>query len=156
VLLVERFARCNEVGVLDGDACARVGPGPAGSESEQGDREEGDAHPGNVGGALAYSYDASMDATPLLDDALATVDKLDRLCCEPGRSPRMAALRETIVRARATDVSPDVFVELLEDAGSQVGSLQVGCCAPGRLPLYADVLEALTRARLAAGPDMHG
>ena len=68
----------------------------------------------------------------------------------------MAALRETIVSAKAADVSPEQFAELLEDAGSQVGSLQVGCCAPGRLPLYADVLEALTRARLAAGPDMHG
>ncbi len=158
VLLVERFAGRDELGILDGDVRTRVGPGPgpAGGERDQGDRGEGDAPAGNVGRARACSYDAAMDATPLLDDALATVEKLDRLCCEPGRSPRMAALRETIVRAKAVDVSPDAFAGLLEDAGSQVGSLQVGCCAPGRLPLYADVLEALTRARLAAGPDMHG
>lgn len=96
-----------------------------------------------------------MDATALLDETLTVVDKLDRLCCDPGRSPRMAALRDTITRARGATDAPDSFADLVEDAGAQVGSLQVGCCAPARLPLYAEVLEGLTRARLAAGPDMH-
>ena len=96
-----------------------------------------------------------MDASAAFDVALTAIDALDRLCCDPGRSPRMATLRKTVLDARVSVGSPDVLGELLEDAGAQVGRLQVGCCAPGRLPLYAEVLESLTRARLAAGPDMH-
>ncbi|NND84487.1 MAG: hypothetical protein HKN46_05000 [Acidimicrobiia bacterium] len=96
-----------------------------------------------------------MDAAALLDEALVVVDKLDRLCCEPGRSPRMAELRRTIVEAREASGDPIEVGELLEQAGAQVGSLQVGCCAEGRLPLYAEVLAGLARAQLATGPDMH-
>ena len=96
-----------------------------------------------------------MDAATHLDAALTTVDKLDRLCCDPGRSPRMAALRDAIEGAKAAIDDPAGVAARLEDAGAQVGSLQIGCCAPARMPLYAAVLDDLTRARLAAGPDMH-
>jgi hypothetical protein len=96
-----------------------------------------------------------MDAATHLEAALTTVDKLDRLCCTPDRSPRMAALREAIEGARDAIDDPAEVAARLEDAGAQVGSLQIGCCAPARMPLYAAVLDDLTRARLAAGPDMH-
>ena len=43
-------------------------------------------------------------ALAALSDAEATVTKLDKLCCEPGRSPRMAELSKTL--ADATDRSP--------------------------------------------------
>ncbi|MEX1281130.1 MAG: hypothetical protein AB1Z57_08175 [Acidimicrobiia bacterium] len=96
-------------------------------------------------------------ATATLDEALELVDELERRCCEPGRSPRMSALRTTIDRARSSidTGEPERVAALLEQAGAQVGHLQVGCCAPNRLPLYAGVLERLTLTRLRVGPDMH-
>jgi len=93
-------------------------------------------------------------------DALGECDlvlaKLEAGCCDPGRSPRMSALAETLAEARAglvrlshdPDSAPATLVHL-EDAGAQLGRLQVGCCAPKRLPLYATMLENLTTAQLA-------
>ncbi len=91
-----------------------------------------------------------------LDDCEAALTRLDELCCEPGRSPRMAAVAKTLATARAgmasgtagTDAA-GLVVAALEDAGGQVGRLQVGCCAPPRMPLYARLLDGLTRAQLA-------
>jgi hypothetical protein len=91
-----------------------------------------------------------------LADCDAAIEKLDKLCCEPGRSPRIAALGQAIDEAR-TSVSDldgsaaasDATVALLEVAGGQTGALQVGCCAPNRLPLYERVLENLTTAQRA-------
>lgn len=98
------------------------------------------------------------DATIALADALDLVDQLERRCCDPGRSPRMAGIRDAIERAKALVEEagePATVAHLLEDAGAQVGRLQIGCCAPGRFPLYAGVLEHLTTAQLRMGPDMH-
>lgn len=85
-----------------------------------------------------------------LDDCDAALERLDALCCDPGRSTRIAALTATVAQARsglmAIDGSArvaDLVLEQLEDAGGQTGALQVGCCAPNRLPLYARVLENL-------------
>ncbi len=90
-----------------------------------------------------------------LDDCREALAKLDALCCEPGRSPSMAALGATVASARSTIegivADPGIVDEALgrlEDAGAQVGRLQVGCCAPARLPLYARLLEGLTKAQL--------
>lgn len=90
-----------------------------------------------------------------------TVAKLDSLCCDPGRSPRMKTLRETLGAARnglAAGVTEHAAAEhvltLLEDAGAQVGRLQVGCCAPSRLPLYAEILEGLTTAQLTISSEV--
>lgn len=95
-------------------------------------------------------------ALAALDTCDKTLDKLDKLCCNPGRSPRMAKLAETVADARRglDDVDADQTLAAnvlahLEDAGAQIGSLQVGCCAPARMPLYATFLENLTQAQLS-------
>jgi hypothetical protein len=91
-----------------------------------------------------------------LEDCQTALDALEARCCEPGRSPRMRAIAETLAQARSgmerIDQDPaaaEVTLAHLEDIGAQVGRLQVGCCAPNRLPLYADMLEGLTTAQLA-------
>lgn len=91
-----------------------------------------------------------------LSPALAALERcteaavtLDARCCEPGRSPRLAALRGTLAQAMAMVESggpASATLDLLEDAGARVGRLQVGCCAPDRLPLYARILDDLTTA----------
>lgn len=107
---------------------------------------------------------------PPSEYALAALDKcgvalaeLEARCCEPGRSPSMAALANTLDTARTRiqelsgDPDPTSAVDALEDAGAQVGRLQVGCCAPDRLPLYARILQELTRTqRIITGTHVHG
>lgn len=100
-------------------------------------------------------------ALAALDGCAATLEELEARCCEPGRSPRMRALGETLSAARtniqgivADSASAEVALVELEDAGAQVGRLQVGCCAPDRLPLYADLLEGLTRAQLGVSAQL--
>ena len=89
-----------------------------------------------------------------LDECDAAIEKLDALCCEPGRSPRIAALANAIHEARSstealdgTVGSAEATIAVLEKAGAQTGALQVGCCASGRLPLYERVLANLTTAQ---------
>ena len=103
------------------------------------------------------------EARSALDSCAAALDKLDRLCCEPGRSPRMKALGTTLANARdglarhhpgRGDRAAEIVIAHLEDAGAQVGSLQVGCCAPNRLPLYAALLEELTNAQLSINSEL--
>jgi hypothetical protein len=94
-----------------------------------------------------------------LDVALSAVDELDRRCCEPGRSPRLAALAVKLREMRslalsADEHSPGESLALLEEAGAMVGAVQVGCCAPNRLPLYATVLEQLNILQRELAP-MH-
>ena len=91
-----------------------------------------------------------------LDDAEDALRTLDAACCDPGRSPRMKRLADTLIQARGglehavSDPSTaEAAITQLEEAGSQIGSLQVGCCAPNRLPLYARMLEDLTTAQLS-------
>jgi hypothetical protein len=91
------------------------------------------------------------EARAALDDCRRAIVKLDKLCCEPGRSPRIAALSKTVEDATArlllldgTTAAADATLSLLEEAGGLTGTLQVGCCAPNRLPLYEQVLERLT------------
>jgi hypothetical protein len=90
-----------------------------------------------------------------LADCDAVVDRLHKMCCEPDRSPRMLAIKETIASVRAElDASSDDTEALdralasLMDIGAQIGYLQVGCCAPARMPLYADALNYLSVAQL--------
>ncbi len=94
-------------------------------------------------------------ALSALDNCDEVLRKLELRCCEPGRSPSMKRLGETLSDARADVASvkaePETAttaIEHLEDAGAQVGRLQVGCCAPNRLPLYVELLEGLTTAQL--------
>jgi hypothetical protein len=96
-----------------------------------------------------------------LDNCDAALEQLEARCCEPGRSPRMRALGETLAAARRNiagmagreDAAAVALIEL-EDAGAQVGRLQVGCCAPSRLPLYVDMLEGLTKAQLSVNAEL--
>ncbi|HSG80169.1 MAG TPA: hypothetical protein VLD62_11360 [Acidimicrobiia bacterium] len=96
---------------------------------------------------------ADLDAAvAALDTCSEVVAELDLRCCDPGRSPSMQRLAETIDRARAhlsDDPSVEGFWMEVEDAGAQVSRLQVACCAPNRLPLYTRVLGELTAARMA-------
>jgi hypothetical protein len=92
-----------------------------------------------------------------LDDCDAALRKLDAGCCDPGRSPSMAALAETLDAARTAlerfdhgEEELGTVVAHLEEAGAQVGRLQVGCCTPTRLPLYERILEGLTTVQLTA------
>ena len=101
--------------------------------------------------AETATFDAAHAALDRCDAAIAT---LDAECCEPGRSPRMRRLAETVTEARRliADIGDDGdraagAIAALEDAGAQVGFLQVGCCAPSRIPLYAEVLEGLMAAQ---------
>ena len=87
---------------------------------------------------------------------MSALDRLDKMCCEPGRSPRMRVIRERLEELRNAMGDPatdrDAAFEALgtlDEIGSLVGSLQVGCCAPARLPLYAQLLAQLTHMQIA-------
>lgn len=91
-----------------------------------------------------------------LDGCDAAMVKLERLCCEPGRSPRMAEIAAILAEARelATDLTEDAddatqLLATLERAGGLIGALQVGCCTEARMPLYATVLDGLTTAQIS-------
>ncbi len=94
--------------------------------------------------------DLLSTALAALDDCDAALAKLDRTCCLPERSPRVAALAEALraVRERldlvvADPETAEVTIAGLEDAGAQIGRLQVTCCAARRMPLYDRMLEGL-------------
>ena len=102
------------------------------------------------------SVDATISsALQALDDCDLALVKLNKTCCDPGRSPQMLELAETITRARRlvgaassdTEAAPEAILHL-EQAGSQVGRLQVTCCAENRMPLYVKILAGLTAAQL--------
>ena len=107
----------------------------------------------------AENRSAALDA---MNDCEAALAKLDKLCCEPGRSPSMRALSETLALARAEmerffGAEPEPVGEAfahLEDAGAQIGRLEVGCCAPSRLPLYSSFLANLTTAQLSLNREL--
>ncbi len=94
-----------------------------------------------------------MDHDPTSADsevaaAIAVVARLHATCCEPGRSPRMERLTETLtaLRLALADGGPvDETMATLADAGAQAGWLQVACCAEKRMPLYEDVQQHLGR-----------
>lgn len=94
-------------------------------------------------------------AEQALNKCDSALQKLDASCCEPGRSPRMASLAETLDSARLSlshivdDDSARLTIDLLENTGSQIGHLQIGCCALDRMPLYAEMLVELTKAQRA-------
>lgn len=96
------------------------------------------------------------EATGHIDTALEAIDRLDRLCCDPGRSPRIARLRDVVESARLHAIEADVEAMSadLASAGGMLGELQVACCAPGRSELYAKALVELGGAQRAASP-MH-
>ncbi len=85
----------------------------------------------------------------------SALQKLEASCCEPGRSPRMASLAETLGAARLSlshivdEDTARLAIDLLENAGAQIGHLQIGCCALDRMPLYAEMLVELTKAQRA-------
>ncbi len=102
------------------------------------------------------SLEPIQPAFEALDACNGALGILDANCCDPGRSPRIAELGQTLtearVKLRAVTIDPvtagPAAFEVLEEAGSQVGRLQIGCCAPDRMPLYAEILENLTQAQL--------
>jgi len=81
-------------------------------------------------------------------DSEAVVRRLHATCCEPGRSPRMERLSETltVLRVSLAEGGPvDDTMSALADAGAQVGWLQVACCSEKRMPLYEEVQQNLAR-----------
>lgn len=103
-----------------------------------------------------------MPATPTVSSALEALDgcdlalvKLNKTCCDPGRSPQMLALERTLADARhlIVTVSSDSgaaqsAVMQLESAGAQVGRLQVTCCTENRMSLYATMLTGLSATQI--------
>ena len=95
------------------------------------------------------------DARTALLHTFGVIDRLHKMCCEPDRSPRMLALKESIASAttdlgavQADPAALDRAITTLVDIGGELGRLQVECCAPARMPLYADALEHLTEVQL--------
>ena len=100
---------------------------------------------------------ADQSPATVLDGAEKTLTKLEKLCCQPERSPAMQAIADGLSATRSDfagfdgDVTAaDSIVARLEETGSRIGKLQVGCCAPARMPLYADLLTSLTELQRAA------
>lgn len=100
-----------------------------------------------------HSEEANAEAiaTALLEGANATLVELESKCCQPLRSPRMAALADTLkeieglVPSAADAAVAESLVSQLDHAGSQIGGLQVTCCAPARMPLYSSMLTDLMK-----------
>lgn len=99
--------------------------------------------------------EALEPARQALTDGEAALRVLDAGCCEPGRSPSIAALaralaevREGVERVADDPRAVEATVALAEDAGAQVGRLQVGCCTEKRLPLYTRILGDLATVQL--------
>lgn len=100
----------------------------------------------------------TQSTTEALDSAQNAISRLHRMCCDPGRSPRMLALEEQVAAIRAAvpaatgdEQATAALIESLEEAGARIGRLQIGCCAPARMPLYAQLLTDLTTIQL----DLH-
>ncbi len=94
-----------------------------------------------------------LSVADALDDCDAALIQLSKACCDPGRSPQIIELAETLDEARrrldAIPSDPGLVKQAiadLESAGAQVGRLQVGRGAPNRMPLYVTILAALTEA----------
>ena len=94
------------------------------------------------------------EARVLLEACEHLVERLHKMCCEPGRSPRMEAIISALDAARAQTASirsiddAGVVIGMLEDIGGQIGHLQVACCTEARMPLYADALANLTATQI--------
>ena len=96
------------------------------------------------------------EARDALDDFEEALAKLDAGCCDPGRSPRMRALADSLTASRRAleNVTPegetaDGVTAILENMGARIGQLQVGCCTEKRMPLYARMLADLTTTQIA-------
>jgi hypothetical protein len=75
------------------------------------------------------------------------------MCCDPGRSPRLAAIEDSLLAIRrdldlGDPRSLDRALRRVQEVGGVLGSLQVACCAPPRMPLYAEVLVQLNTIQL--------
>ena len=94
------------------------------------------------------------EARVLLEECEQLVGRLHKMCCEPGRSPRMDAIISDLDAARAQIASirsiddAGVVIGMLENIGGQIGHLQVACCTEARMPLYADALANLTATQI--------
>ena len=93
------------------------------------------------------------EAHARLDECERTVEKLHKMCCEPGRSPRMQQILTGIGEARTrldrpTGDSREV-IELLEGIGAQIGHLQVACCTDARMPHYNTALNSLVATQIS-------
>jgi len=94
------------------------------------------------------------DALAKLDECDRLIDRLNKMCCAPDRSPRLAAVRDELALVRSavdavgTPEDATVVYSGVDRIGATIGELQVGCCAPARMPLYAETLENLTGVQL--------
>ena len=81
------------------------------------------------------------------------------MCCDPERSPRMAAIEDALIAVRrdldADDQgSLDRALRRAEEVGAAIGRLQVGCCAPLRMPLYAEALTHLNTIQIGVSKEL--
>ena len=106
-------------------------------------------------GTMPWMIDPLPSPMVELDAAVDALNELDARCCDPGRSPRMVALRnqldqvrELLPLASTDETGAAATLAALEQAGAMIGALQIGCCAPNRLPLYARMLDQLTKIQI--------
>ncbi len=99
--------------------------------------------------------DLQRDIAPAfaaLDVCDRDLERLDGMCCDPGRSPQMrdlaaalAAIRGSVSEVASAGAGAGDTIAHVEEAGAMLGRLQVTCCAPPRMALYAQMLENLTK-----------
>jgi hypothetical protein len=99
------------------------------------------------------------DALSALAECEAVVGRLHKMCCDPDRSPRMAAIEDSLLAIRrdldsGDSESLDGALRRLAELGAEIGHLQVGCCAPVRMPLYAEALAHLNTIQLATTAEL--
>lgn len=113
--------------------------------------------------SVSYSRSVSdaalADARSAIAQCEIVVGRLHKMCCDPERSPRMAAIEEALVAVRrdldADDQgSLDRALRRAEEVGAAIGRLQVGCCAPLRMPLYAEALTHLNTIQIGVSKEL--
>ncbi|MGQ0850115.1 MAG: hypothetical protein ACT4OP_13590 [Actinomycetota bacterium] len=103
--------------------------------------------------------DPLAEARSALGESEAVVERLHKMCSDPERSPRMAAIKDSLLAIRrdlnaGEPESMDLALDRLRDVGGQLGALQVECCAPGRMPLNAEALIRLNKIQLGISRDL--
>ncbi|WKZ82313.1 MAG: hypothetical protein QY307_09560 [Acidimicrobiia bacterium] len=105
------------------------------------------------------SDSALVDARSAIAQCQTVVDRLHKMCCDPERSPRMAAIEQALIEVRRDLDSEDQgslgrALRGAEEVGAAIGRLQVGCCAPLRMPLYANALTHLNTIQLGVSKEL--
>lgn len=102
---------------------------------------------------------ALADVRVAVTQCETVVARLHKMCCDPERSPRMAAIEDALIAVRRDldaddEGSLDRALRRAEEVGAAIGRLQVGCCAPVRMPLYAEALTHLNTIQIGVSKEL--